>query len=108
MTTTTTNDSLKERARALKLHGLLAHWDEVPEAELPWVHRLIEWEEVERKRRGLERRLSAAHIGRFKPLADFDWRWPTQCGTWTSCGWTPPRGNCWEKKCGMKSTRKAA
>jgi DNA replication protein DnaC len=72
-------DELKQRAVALKLHGLVAHWDEVPEAELPWVHRLIEWEEVERKRRGLERRLSAAHIGRFRPLADFDWHWPTQC-----------------------------
>jgi DNA replication protein DnaC len=72
-------DDLKQRAAALKLHGLLAHWDAVPEAELPWVHRLIEWEHVERKRRGLERRLSAAHIGRFKPLADFDWSWPDQC-----------------------------
>jgi len=50
------------RAAALKLHGLLAHWDEVPEAEWPGVHRLIEWEHLERKRRGLERRLSAAHI----------------------------------------------
>ena len=46
---------------------------------MPWVQRFIEWEEVERKRRGLERRLSAAHIGRFKPLADFDWSWPDQC-----------------------------
>jgi DNA replication protein DnaC len=27
----------------------------------------------------LERRLSAAHIGRFKPLCDFDWTWPKQC-----------------------------
>lgn len=72
-------DELKQRAGALKLHGLGTHWDEVPEAELPWVQRLIEWEEVERKRRGLERRLSAAHIGRFKPLADFDWNWPDQC-----------------------------
>ena len=72
-------DELKQRAVALKLHGLVAHWDEVPESELSWVQKLIEWEEIERKRRGLERRLSAAHIGRFKPLADFDWSWPTQC-----------------------------
>jgi DNA replication protein DnaC len=72
-------DELKQRAVVLKLHGLVAHWDEVPAAERPWVHRLIEWETVERKRRGLERRLSAAHIGRFKPLADFDWSWPAQC-----------------------------
>ncbi len=40
---------------------------------------LLAWEEEERARRGLERRLSNAHIGRFKPLADFDWQWPTQC-----------------------------
>ena len=72
-------DELRQRAVALKLHGLVAHWDELPVAELPWVQRLIEWEEVERRRRGLERRLSAAHIGRFKPLADFDWGWPDQC-----------------------------
>jgi len=72
-------DELEQRAGGLKLHGLLAHWDEVTEAELLWVHKLIEWEEIERKRRGLERRLSAAHIGRFKPLADFDWSWPAHC-----------------------------
>ena len=71
--------NLRQRAGALKLHGLLAHWDETPEPEWPWVRRLIEWEELERRRRGLERRLAAAHIGRFKPLADFDWGWPTQC-----------------------------
>lgn len=51
---------LRQRAGALKLHGLLAHWDEMPEAEWPWVRRLIEWEELERRRRGLERRLASA------------------------------------------------
>lgn len=72
-------DELKLRVDALKLYGLMAHWDDLAESELPWVQRLVQWEEVIRKRRGLERRLSAAHIGRFKPLADFDWRWPQQC-----------------------------
>ncbi|MEI7607378.1 MAG: IS21-like element helper ATPase IstB [Rhodospirillaceae bacterium] len=37
------------------------------------------WEEEERGRRSLERRLSDAHIGRFKPLCDFDWAWPKRC-----------------------------
>jgi len=74
---TTTSDSLKERAKALKLHGLLAHWDEVWEAQ--WIEPLIRWEEEERARRGLQRRLSSARLGRFKPLADFDWSWPKQC-----------------------------
>lgn len=31
----------------------------------------------ERTRRSLERRLRRSNIGRFKPLADFDWDWPT-------------------------------
>lgn len=79
-------NELIPRAMALKLHGLVAHWDELPQDELPWVKQLIEWEEVERKQRGLERRLRAAHIGRFKPLADFDWNWPDQCDKSTVSG----------------------
>lgn len=71
------NDPLMERARTLKLFGLLAHWDEI--GETGWIEPLIHWEELERTRRSLERRLKAAHLGRFKPLADFDWRWPGQC-----------------------------
>ena len=71
-------DYLKQRAEALKLYGLIAHWDELTESMAPWVATLIEWEEVERNRRGLERRLRNAHIGRFKSLSDFDWNWPKQ------------------------------
>jgi DNA replication protein DnaC len=78
-TNTNTEYELKQRARALKLHGLLAHWDEASDLQHQWISRWLEWEEVERKRRGLERRLSEAHIGRYKPLADFDWHWPQQC-----------------------------
>jgi DNA replication protein DnaC len=77
MTMTPPTDSLKERAKALKLYGLLAHWDEVFEAD--WLEPLIRWEEAERARRGLQRRLSNARLGRFKLLADFDWNWPKQC-----------------------------
>ncbi|MEJ8852873.1 IS21-like element helper ATPase IstB [Variovorax rhizosphaerae] len=72
---------LREQAGELRLHGLLARWSEVmsqPE-QARWVARLLGWEADERHRRSLERRLRAAHIGRFKPLADFDWQWPTQC-----------------------------
>jgi DNA replication protein DnaC len=59
------------------LHGLLSHWSEV--ATQPWLAPLIDWEERERARRSLERRLQEAHIGRFKPLCDFDWNWPKRC-----------------------------
>jgi len=71
------SDSLRDRARALHLHGLLSHWSEV--ATQPWLAPLIDWEERERARRSLERRLQEAHIGRFKPLCDFDWNWPKRC-----------------------------
>jgi DNA replication protein DnaC len=35
-------------------------------------------EEKERARRGLERRRARSRLERFKPMADFDWNWPTE------------------------------
>lgn len=72
---------LREQAAGLRLHGLLAHWGEVmaqPD-QARWIEQWLAWEAAERGRRSLERRLRGAHIGRFKPIADFDWAWPTQC-----------------------------
>ncbi len=70
-------ENLRRRAEDLRLYGLLAHWHE--QAESQWIEPLLTWEETERSRRSLERRLSSAHIGRFKPITDFDWNWPKQC-----------------------------
>ncbi|HTW25627.1 MAG TPA: IS21-like element helper ATPase IstB [Acetobacteraceae bacterium] len=70
-------DTLRARAAALHLHGLLAHWPEV--AAAAWLAPLLDWEHEERRRRSLERRLKDARIGRFKPLCDFDWAWPKRC-----------------------------
>ena len=67
-------DSMKQRATTLGLHGLLAHLEQV--AHEPWVPMVLDWEEQERASRGLARRIQAAHIGRFRPMADFDWAWP--------------------------------
>jgi len=67
---------MRERVRALGLYGLLLDWDQY--GQEPWVARLLEVEETERARRSLERRLGHARIGRFKPMADFDWKWPRQ------------------------------
>jgi len=72
-----TTDTLLLRATALKLQGLVKYWGEVGHTD--WVRDLIIWEEEERAVRSLKRRISSAHIGRFKPLSDFDWSWPTQC-----------------------------
>ena len=65
--------ALQARAMALHLYGLLAHWQDAA----GWAEALIAWEEDERARRSLERRLQGAKIGRFKPLCDFEWDWPS-------------------------------
>ncbi|MGF6870908.1 IS21-like element helper ATPase IstB [Paraburkholderia sp. MM5477-R1] len=70
-------ENLQERANALRLYGLLAHWPDLTDAG--WVAPLLQWEEDERARRSLERRIRDAHLGSFKPLCDFDWAWPTRC-----------------------------
>lgn len=67
---------LKARAHDLRLWGVLAHFDELDPDGLKWLAKVIEWEELERARRSLERRIASARIGRFKPIADFDWSWP--------------------------------
>ena len=71
------DDPLMARAKVLKLYGMLAHWEEIEETG--WIVPLIHWEEEERARRSLERRLGNAHLGRFRSLADFDWSWPKRC-----------------------------
>lgn len=66
--------SLRERARCLGLHGVLSHWDAV--GGQSWLPTLIEYEEAERCKRSLQRRLQDAKLAQFKPMADFDWAWP--------------------------------
>ena len=72
-----TIDPLRQRAKALKLYGLLAHWTEIDETS--WLPTLVQWEEEEQIRRSLERRIKGARLGRFKALDQFDWNWPTRC-----------------------------
>jgi hypothetical protein len=53
-TTQTPIEQLRKVAGELKLYGLLAHWDElshpIPDGLIP----LLNWEEEERQRRGLQ------------------------------------------------------
>jgi len=77
MTTPTTSpEELHTRIQRLSLYGLLANWTEVQQE--PWLEKLLALEEAERARRSLVRRIRNARIGRFKPMADFDWDWPKQ------------------------------
>ncbi|MBC8386278.1 MAG: ATP-binding protein [Gammaproteobacteria bacterium] len=68
----------KQQAIELKLHGLTAHWHEITEEQHTLLSQWLTWELAERKQRSLERRLSSAKLGRFKPLTEFDWQWPSQ------------------------------
>ena len=67
-------DDLLKRLRGLGLLGLAARLDEVRDE--PWLARVLEIETEERQHRGLDRRLKNSRLGRFKPMADYDWRWP--------------------------------
>lgn len=68
-----TSDRLAARARALGLWGLLANWEAVRDTD--WLPTVLEMEDRERGDRSLQRRMKNARLGRFKPIADFDWDW---------------------------------
>jgi DNA replication protein DnaC len=75
---------LHEKLLALNLNRLAGDFDDFlaratkqrlsPESVIEQVVRL---ELAERERRSLERRMKRSRLGRFKPMADFDWTWPT-------------------------------
>ena len=64
------------KAKRLGFHGMVAHWDEY--STQPWMQKLLELEEEERGLRSFARRIRDAKIGQFKPLAEYDWSWPTR------------------------------
>ncbi len=74
--TRTSLESLRSRTQELRLYGLLSEWETV--CHEPWLEPLLEREEAERQQRSLERRLATSKIGRFKPMADFDYAWPAK------------------------------
>ncbi len=74
--TATASDALRQRAQKLGFYGLLSDWEAV--ATAPWIEELLRREEAGRQQRSLERRIHNSRIGRFKPMADFDYAWPTK------------------------------
>ncbi len=73
------SDLLLARATAQKLHGVIGHQDGINEEGAFWLEQFITWEERHRSQRSLDGRLRKARIGRFKPMSEFDWKWPKQC-----------------------------
>lgn len=45
---------------------------------IQFLEQLADTEQKDRARRSLERRLNRSRLGRFKPIADYDWSWPTK------------------------------
>jgi DNA replication protein DnaC len=74
----TTTNNLLEKAKELKFYGILEHNEEIGD-KTELLQLLFDWEETARANRSLKHRLHGARLGRFKPIALFDWSWPKKC-----------------------------
>lgn len=79
------NPNLREQLERIGLTAVAAQLDDMLAyaSKQRWSPRqlldhLAQIEVAERAHRSLERRLRAAEIKKFKPMADFDWAWPTK------------------------------
>lgn len=75
--------TLAESLTTLGLRHAAAHLDDLVASStkkrlgpLETIELLVERESQHRARKSLERRLARSRIGRFKPIADFEWDWP--------------------------------
>jgi DNA replication protein DnaC len=76
---------LERRVLSLGLPWLVEHINDVIAlaTKSRWspqqlIEHITEQETLDRDRRGLERRVARSRLGRFKPIADFDWNWPKE------------------------------
>lgn len=83
--TTTPSNSLPAQLQQIGLRALPADLDDflARAAKSHWsprqiLEQLAQQEIAERSRRSLERRLRLSGVKRFKPMADFEWDWPTK------------------------------
>jgi DNA replication protein DnaC len=65
-------------ATAAQLDDLLAKAIEHRLAPRALLEQIAHTETTDRARRSLERRTICSRLGSFKPIADFDWNWPTE------------------------------
>ncbi|MEW5705153.1 MAG: IS21-like element helper ATPase IstB [Pseudomonadota bacterium] len=73
-------------AKSLRSLCLIRTADELPDfiaratrsrwSPTQMLEEIAKTELADRARRSLERRLARSHLGRFKPMADYDWNWP--------------------------------
>lgn len=76
---------LPSRLTALGLRHIAGHLDDLVAlaqkrrlGARELLEHLVDLEEKDRARRSLERRTVRSRIGRFKPIADYDWNWPAR------------------------------
>ena len=78
----TTLTELKQRlarfliATAEQLEDFLARATKGRLTPVQILEEIVRLEEIDKTRRSVASRLRRARIGRFKPMADFDWNWP--------------------------------
>lgn len=79
----TTNNDLNSRLAQIGLRATAAGLDDLVAragkgrwSATQFLEELVRAESEERRARNLACRLAAARLGRFKPMADFDWNWP--------------------------------
>ena len=75
------NDRLRElglRATAEQLSDIVARATKDRWSATQTLEHVADIEEKDRARRSLERRFSRSRLGRFKPMAEFDWAWPSR------------------------------
>lgn len=66
------------RSLPSELDDFLAHATRAKWSPLQILEQMANAEIAERSRRSLERRLRLSGIKRFKPMADFEWNWPSK------------------------------
>ena len=65
------------RGLAESVDDFLAHATKERLSAVQMIEELVRVEYIDRARRSLQRRQARAKIGVFKPMADFDWNWPS-------------------------------
>lgn len=82
-TTKTTNSELADALEEIGLRSFADSFDDFISraTRARWsviqiLEEIVRTEREERARRSVERHLGRAHLGRFKPMCDFDWNWP--------------------------------
>jgi DNA replication protein DnaC len=85
ITTTIPTSNLSAQLQQIGLRALPGNLDDflARATKARWsphqiLEQLVQSEATERSRRSLERRLRLSGIKSFKPMADFDWAWPTK------------------------------